>query len=315
MTTLEYCVVIPAYNRESQIGRTLEAILKQRIPPVEICVVDDGSIDGTADVAASFGPSVRVVSVSNGGPASARRIGIAETSAEWVLPCDSDDVWHAHFIDDLIGLHQEFPNAGLLFVNFRILGPNNEVLLADKLATAPEEWLKYTENNSQHFDLGKEAYVPLLRFSPIFQSCVAFRRSLYDEIGGIDPVVARMPAEDAHLTKRLVAHTQTVGSRRVGVDIHREGDNFSSDFPRIAYGSWWILRDLCQRQLVPSRFIEATRQEIERRAPGVGHLLFAIRDYDSMNDVLKSVPLFQRDWKLQLKAAIAKAALLFGNGK
>jgi glycosyltransferase involved in cell wall biosynthesis len=86
--------VIPTFNRRRYVGRAIASVLRQRRPPDEIVVVDDGSTDGTADyVRAEFGDSVRVVEQLNGGVSAARRRGVLEAGSEWIAFLDSDDEW------------------------------------------------------------------------------------------------------------------------------------------------------------------------------------------------------------------------------
>jgi len=88
-------VVVPAFNEAQRIGPTLERILayfERRSPPAEIVVVDDGSSDGTAEVAARFTPrGVRLVRLPrNRGKGAALRAGVAATSGDAVLLTDAD---------------------------------------------------------------------------------------------------------------------------------------------------------------------------------------------------------------------------------
>lgn len=78
-------------------AETLRSIAAQTYRNLEIIIVDDGSVDGTAAVGKEFSgrdPRARMVTRSNGGPAAARNAGIAEASAEWIALIDADDVWH-----------------------------------------------------------------------------------------------------------------------------------------------------------------------------------------------------------------------------
>jgi glycosyltransferase involved in cell wall biosynthesis len=88
----EISVIIPAYNRESLIGPTLESLLGQTKPAMEIIVVDDGSTDDTAGVASSFGPVVRVIHQKNQGPAAARNNGFRQSRGDFIHFFDSDDI-------------------------------------------------------------------------------------------------------------------------------------------------------------------------------------------------------------------------------
>ena len=62
---ISFSVVIPAFNREATLGRSIESALAQSHAPAEILVVDDGSIDSTSVVASGYGDAVRVIQQPN----------------------------------------------------------------------------------------------------------------------------------------------------------------------------------------------------------------------------------------------------------
>ncbi len=84
--------VIPAYNAERFIADAIQSVLAQTYEIAEIIVVDDGSSDRTADVAAGF-TRTRVIRRPNGGPGAARNSGIQAATSEWIAFLDSDDIW------------------------------------------------------------------------------------------------------------------------------------------------------------------------------------------------------------------------------
>jgi glycosyltransferase involved in cell wall biosynthesis len=86
-------VVIPCYNARPYIRETIQSVLAQTHPPAAIIVVDDGSTDGSGDVAASCGSAVRVVRQPNAGECAARNTGIEQAQSEWIAFLDADDVW------------------------------------------------------------------------------------------------------------------------------------------------------------------------------------------------------------------------------
>lgn len=91
-------VVVPAWNAELTLAETLRSISAQSYTNLEIIIVDDGSSDATAEVAAEFcsvDPRARLLRQDNGGVASARNAGIKEAKGEWIAPIDADDLWHA----------------------------------------------------------------------------------------------------------------------------------------------------------------------------------------------------------------------------
>ncbi len=88
-----FSVIIPAFNSAACVGRAIESALTQSHAPFEILVVDDGSIDATAEVAESYGQPVRVLRQANGGPAAARNAGAAVAKGDWLAFLDADDAW------------------------------------------------------------------------------------------------------------------------------------------------------------------------------------------------------------------------------
>lgn len=86
-------VVIPCFNGEQFLGEALASAQAQTLPVAEILVIDDGSTDGSAALAASFGAPVRVVSQRNAGESVARNRGFDLARGDWIAFLDADDVW------------------------------------------------------------------------------------------------------------------------------------------------------------------------------------------------------------------------------
>lgn len=103
--------VIPAYNAEHFISETIESVLAQTYEVAEIIVVDDGSRDKTAEVAARF-PRMRVIQQPNGGQGVARNTGIHAATGEWIAFLDHDDVWSARKTE--VQLQHATEDAGVI---------------------------------------------------------------------------------------------------------------------------------------------------------------------------------------------------------
>jgi glycosyltransferase involved in cell wall biosynthesis len=86
--------VIPCYNAERFLREALESVFAQTMPPAEVIVIDDGSTDRSAAVAASFEGRITYVCQTNAGPAAARNRGIELAREEFIAFLDADDVWH-----------------------------------------------------------------------------------------------------------------------------------------------------------------------------------------------------------------------------
>src|SRR5687768_16089587 len=99
-------VVIPCYNGAAFIGDAIASTLRQSRPVAEVIVVDDGSSDDSVAIVRAFaaqGRPVRSIVVErNGGPATARNIGIAAATTPLVAFLDADDCWDEHHCAALV---------------------------------------------------------------------------------------------------------------------------------------------------------------------------------------------------------------------
>lgn len=111
-------VVVPAYNAAKTVSATLDALLAQSCPALEIVVVDDGSKDETREVLAAYRDRVRLVFQPNGGVSAARNRGVAETIGDWVAFCDADDLWHKEKLKVMSAVLSSAPDVDLAFHEF-----------------------------------------------------------------------------------------------------------------------------------------------------------------------------------------------------
>ena len=86
-------VVIPVFNGERFLRDAVQSVLSQKYSPIEIIIVDDGSTDGTADLAHTFLEPVRYLHQANQGPAAARNRGIEQSQGSLIAFVDADDLW------------------------------------------------------------------------------------------------------------------------------------------------------------------------------------------------------------------------------
>ena len=89
---MEITILLPAYNEEQSIGKTISKI-KELYPAFEVLVIDDGSTDTTADVVRSFGDEVVFIQQFNAGASAARNAGIQIATGDWIAFLDADDEW------------------------------------------------------------------------------------------------------------------------------------------------------------------------------------------------------------------------------
>ncbi len=108
-------VIIPCHNACDYIGATINSVLAQTLPPAEIIVIDDGSTDDSREVVRRFDGRVRLLTKANGGPASARNLGIASSTGDYIAFLDSDDLWMSDKLARQVAFMASHPEVGLLF--------------------------------------------------------------------------------------------------------------------------------------------------------------------------------------------------------
>jgi glycosyltransferase involved in cell wall biosynthesis len=174
---------IPAYNNSRTIGAAIASVRGQSIPVDEIFVVDDGSTDGTAEVAASAG--IRVIAQPvNQGRGAARARAMVEAAHELVLCCDAAKTLDPDFVKNALPWFEESKMAAV-FGWFTQLPPVNAV----------ERWMK------RH--LFKAPLAEPQHHSLLATGGAIVRAAVAKEVGGYNPLLRL--AEDADLGSRLLA--------------------------------------------------------------------------------------------------------------
>lgn len=121
-------IVIPLYNKEKSIVATLQSVLAQTYTDYEVIIVDDGSTDGSADIVREYVRTLQIddfkiqfLSQDNAGVSAARNRGIWEARGEYVTFIDADDLWASDYLETLVSLIKDFPNAGLYAIGYRVI--------------------------------------------------------------------------------------------------------------------------------------------------------------------------------------------------
>lgn len=98
-------VIVPLYNKRAYITRALDSIAAQTLKEFEVIVVDDGSTDGSRQLAETYPDTrFRVISQLNQGPGGARNTGIANAEGDIVAFLDADDEWLPGYLETNVKL-------------------------------------------------------------------------------------------------------------------------------------------------------------------------------------------------------------------
>ena len=184
-------VIVPAFNEAKVIEKTIHSLLCQQYAgPLDVVVVDDGSPDGTGDVArAAFAgdPRVTVFSKPNGGKASALNFGIQRASGEIVICLDADTVFEPRAVAELVRPLSD-PAVGAVAGNAKV---GNRLNLVTR-------WQALEYVTSQNVD--RRAFDLLNCITVVPGAVGAWRRAVVIEAGGFTHDTL---AEDQDLTIEL----------------------------------------------------------------------------------------------------------------
>lgn len=191
-------VVIPAYNTASYLAEAIESVLHQTYQDFEILAIDDGSTDDTAKVASSYAPRVKLIKKKNGGPASARNVGMQQAIGEYIAFLDSDDTWVQDKLAEQVELLERNQGIGLVY--------------------GEAQMFRQIEGRRQMGETIGHTQSPTLK-SLLFGNfipaqTVLFRRVCLERIGYMKESVTLPVAEDFEFWLRFAKHYSLFGINR-----------------------------------------------------------------------------------------------------
>jgi glycosyltransferase involved in cell wall biosynthesis len=209
-------VIIPAYGHAEYIVEAIESVLGQDYPNIEIIVVNDESPDDTVDTIAAYIESgaIRYLHQMNGGVASARNYGIAESKGEYLAFLDDDDRYAA----DKIGWQVAYLEG-----NLEVVGVAGRLSIIDNAGEVVEE------------GRGKVGFISMDDMwtgNPIWSpGQIMVRNQVIDEVGGYDESI--WGADDWDWYFRLIEHGALYISEKVALYYRLHVGNASSNANRM----------------------------------------------------------------------------------
>lgn len=219
-------VITPLYNSAAFIRGTLDSLLAQTYANWESVLVDDGSIDDTAEVVRPYLEDSRFsyVKQENQGIAGARNTGIRAAGGEWVCLLDHDDRW----LPEKLERQLEYA-----------LAHDCDIVCTDAfIVEGPTRWLYSrgfpevaAEASRGASDPGVDAFGLLIRVNFMCTCSVMLRRALFEERGLLDPDSA--PADDYEMWLRCMPEAKVGFVAAPLVEYYRHGGNYSGDEVRM----------------------------------------------------------------------------------
>ncbi|MEN8255510.1 MAG: glycosyltransferase family 2 protein [Verrucomicrobiota bacterium] len=196
---LSVSVLIPAWNEEVGIERTIRSVLDTGYPRLQIVVINDGSTDSTHEKVTrliseygqedSHDASLEYLNLANGGKARAMNRGLVHATGEIIVTIDADSVMDPNAITNILRQFSD-PEVG---------GVAGNVVVGNK--RKPIEWMQQMEYLYGFFfkrtdSLFNSVYI-------IGGAAAAYRRDALDRVGGFDHDII---TEDIEMSTRLLSH-------------------------------------------------------------------------------------------------------------
>jgi glycosyltransferase involved in cell wall biosynthesis len=140
LSTIDVTVVMPTYNGRKFLRPALESVARQTYRPFETIVVDDGSTDGSAELAEEMG--ARVIRLGRSGVCEARNRGVREATTRWIAFLDQDDLWLPNKLERQWCALMAHPDVVMVATDAAKVGPDSRLLLESFLHV---DFMKYRE--------------------------------------------------------------------------------------------------------------------------------------------------------------------------
>ncbi len=217
-------VIIPCFNHGHLVSEAIESVLAQSYGNHEIVLVDDGSTDNTAGNVAGF-PGVRYVRQENQGLAAARNTGARESTGEYLVFLDADDLLLPDALQ--IGLNTLRSNPDCAFV---------------------AGWCKWMTADGTPLETPERVWSGKEDFYHKLLTCnnmggimaVMFRRSAFDSVGGFDPTLRS--AEDYEFYLRLTRKYPVYCHDQPVAEYRRRSDSLSQNPAAMLQSTLSVLR-------------------------------------------------------------------------
>jgi glycosyltransferase involved in cell wall biosynthesis len=197
-------VIIPVFDGAQFIAAALRSVMRQTLLPDEVIVIDDGSSDTSAEIAAGFGPPIRVLRQKHHGCGTALNVGITVAKGELLAFLDADDLW----TEGKLAQQKAALTSNLLLD--AVFGYVVQFTDLDYQITDPREIKRMSR-----------------RFAGVHKSAMLIRRASFDRVGLFDPVMTADAVEwyarAIRIGIQMEILNQVVAYRR----IHRNNSTLS----------------------------------------------------------------------------------------
>jgi len=184
-----FSVIIPVYNKEKFVAKTLDSVLSQTFTDFEIIIVNDGSTDlSEVKIKESTDSRIRYFFQENQGVSAAKNFGLTKATAGFICFIDADDYWYPGFLETMHIYIQKLPQE-------KVFGTAYEIETSKKTLPA-----QYSIDRTNDYELA-DFFRASLKESVICTSSVAIHKDVFATVGNFDTTLRNL--EDIDLWIRI----------------------------------------------------------------------------------------------------------------
>lgn len=200
----KFSVIIPLYNKESNVLKTLESIFKQSYSDFEIIVVNDGSTDNSYNIVSKIDhPKIKLYNRKNYGVSETRNFAMQQAKGQYFAFIDADDLWKSNHLNTLDKLITKYPNCGLYATNYMFDYGNFKV--KTKFPTLP-----YNDNWD---GIIKDYFSESILFRIAWTSSVVIPKNTFINLGGFNSSINH--GEDVEYWSKVALNYQVAFSKKI----------------------------------------------------------------------------------------------------
>lgn len=266
-------VIIPNFNNARYLADAIQSVLDQTYRFFEVIVVDDGSTDDSRAIASRFGRQIRYIWQENQGLAGARNTGIRAARGEFIGLLDADDQWAPAYLQTMMTLSRQYPDAAVYFSGARCMNAAGDDL---------ERTLGVPVNGYERI------YESIVRANFLIPSTILLRHTVALEVGLFDASLRSCEDWDLWLRMAPNYHFRGVPTPLVRYRLHNASLTANLE------GMFTAIESVMRKNFGDDDGQWSKWSPLKRRAYGGLYRFFLLNHVQRRNDWIAGAECFRR---------------------
>ena len=214
----KFSIIIPLYNKEKDIKKTISSFLEQTFNDFELIIVNDGSTDSSEEIVKAIQDKrITIFSKKNEGVSIARNFGVEKSNTNYIAFLDGDDYWYPNHLENLFSLINNHPDHSWYATAY-------EKKRTSKLTTPMVSPIRNRGDNwmGEVDTFFENSYIDCLAWT----SAVCMKKDFYNSLNGFNTTITH--GEDTDLWIRAALKSSIIFSNTITARHQLDGENRSS---------------------------------------------------------------------------------------